>query len=217
MPADWLPADWPAPACIVAGTTLRDWGEQALPPGGEPCFLQQVHGHRVVPARRYREPPQADASVGDDDVTFCVIRTADCLPVLFCSEDGAVFAAAHAGWRGLAAGVLEETVATLNAAPARLLAWFGPAISQPAFEVGDEVRQAFVAGDAGAEACFEANERGRWQADLYALARRRLASVGVERTFGGEHCTFSDEGRFFSYRRDPDCGRLVSFIGRQDP
>ncbi len=116
----------------------------------------------------------------------CVVRTADCLPVLFCAADGTEIAAAHAGWRGLAAGVLEATVSRMSHAPDDLLAWLGPAISQSAFEVGDDVRDAFLREDPGACGCFVANERGRWQADLYELARRRLLASGVSAIYGGE-------------------------------
>jgi copper oxidase (laccase) domain-containing protein len=117
----------------------------------------------------------------------------------------------------LAAGVIENTVAKLDVDPANLMAWLGPAISQPSFEVGDEVKAAFLAHDANAGACFEANARGRWQADLNGLARQRLAAAGVMESYGGEFCTFLDADRFYSYRRDPDCGRLVSFVGLRAP
>ena len=205
--------EWPAPASIVAGTTLLDTPDDALPAGI--ALLNQVHGPRVVAIDEVRaaaEPLDADAVTGFAAGHVCAVRTADCLPVLFCTRDGSEIAAAHAGWRGLAAGVLENTVAALRSGPAELLAWFGPAISQPNFEVGDEVREAFTAQDPDAAMCFAANERGRWQADLYALGRRRLAAAGVTRVFGGGWCTFADSARFHSYRRDPDCGRMVSFI-----
>jgi hypothetical protein len=146
-----------------------------------------------------------------------VVRTADCLPVLLCSADGAVFAAAHAGWRGLAAGVIENTLAKLNVNAADLRVWLGPAISQPSFEVGDEVRQVFLSHDPNAVACFEANTRGRWQADLYGLARQRLHAAGVSDVSGGGFCTYIDDDRFYSYRRNPDCGRMVSFVGLKTP
>ena len=208
---DWIRADWPAPDGVIAGTTLRDWGDTPLPVAGDPSWLKQVHGNRVVEAGHHESPPEADASIGRDGAV-CVVRTADCLPVLFCSRDGSVVAAAHAGWRGLAAGVLENTLAATGVAPSDLLTWFGPAISQTAFEVGAEVREAFLHHDEKAEACFEANDRGRWQADLYGLARQRLASAGVTDIYGGGLCTFTDRERFYSYRRAPDCGRLLSFI-----
>ncbi|MEL7187590.1 MAG: peptidoglycan editing factor PgeF [Pseudomonadota bacterium] len=217
MAVDWIRADWPAPASVVAGTTLRSRDGKALPVAGTPCWLQQVHGSRVVAASAYDDMPEADASVSGDEGYICVVRTADCLPVLLCSRDGLSFAAAHAGWRGLAAGVLENTVATLGVAGSELLAWLGPAISQPSFEVGGEVRAAFVDHDAQAAMFFEPNARGRWQADLYGLARQRLASVGVNDTYGGGLCTVADEKRFFSYRRDADSGRMLSFIATASP
>jgi YfiH family protein len=205
--------EWPAPANIIAGTTLVDTPEDALPAGL--ALLNQVHGSRVVAIEEVRAatgPLDADAVTGFSAGHVCAVRTADCLPVLFCARDGSEIAAAHAGWRGLAAGVLENTVAALRSRPAELLAWFGPAISQPNFEVGDEVREAFLAQDPDAARCFAANERGRWQADLYALGRRRLAAVGVTDIYAGDWCTYADAVRFHSYRRDPDCGRMVSFI-----
>ena len=207
--------EWPAPGNILAGTTLVDTPEDALPTGI--ALLNQVHGARVVTIDEVRAAPgplDADALTGFAAGHVCAVRTADCLPVLFCTRDGSEIAAAHAGWRGLAAGVLENTVAALRAAPSELLAWLGPAISQPNFEVGDEVREAFVADDPDAAGCFVANQRGRWQADLYALAGRRLTAAGVSAIFGGGLCTFGDEERFFSYRRDGQCGRMATFIHR---
>lgn len=212
MSGDWIAADWPAPRSVIAGTTLRGGDIASLDLPGDPCWLQQVHGAIVVRVADYDAPPVADASLGRAPGDVCVVRTADCLPVLFCAADGTEIAAAHAGWRGLASGVLEATVAGMAHAPDRLMVWLGPAISQRAFEVGGEVRDAFVKTDPGAAACFLPNERGRWQADLYELARRRLSRVGVRAFFGGGLCTFSDEKRFFSYRRNADCGRMVSFV-----
>jgi polyphenol oxidase len=132
--------------------------------------------------------------------------------VLFAAADGACVAAAHAGWRGLAAGVLEATIGRLGAEPSALLAWLGPAIGPQHFEVGAEVRDAFLAGDRAAAAAFRANARGRWQCDLPALARRRLQQAGVHQVFGGEWCTYTDRTRFFSYRRDGQCGRMAALI-----
>ena len=212
MSADWIPADWPAPDWIVAGTILRTGRLASLELPGEPCWLNQVHGADVVTAGRYDTPPDADACIGHQPGDVCVVKTADCLPLLICAADGGEIAAAHAGWRGLVAGIIEATVAAMAAAPGDLLVWMGPAISQPSFEVGDEVRAAFVAQDRGAAACFVANKRGRWQADLCELARRRLAAIGVTRVYGGQFCTFEDRERFYSYRRNPDCGRMVSFV-----
>ncbi len=215
--SDWIAADWSAPSHIVAGTTLRTNECARLPLPGEPCWLNQVHGANVVTAGQFDDPPDADASVKGSDPFLCVVRTADCLPVLMCSRDGGVFGAAHAGWRGLAAGVIENTVAKLAVDPRELLVWLGPAISQPAFEVGDEVRDAFLEHDPKATDCFATNSRGRWQADLYGLARQRLAAAGVSEVFGGGFCTYLDEERFHSFRRDPACGRLVSFVGLRTP
>jgi purine-nucleoside/S-methyl-5'-thioadenosine phosphorylase / adenosine deaminase len=219
MPAmsDWLAANWPAAENIVAGTTLRNYDQPSLPLSGTPCWLNQVHGTNVVTAGRFGAPPDADGVVGRGAGSVCVVRSADCLPVLMCATDGSVFAAAHAGWRGLAAGILENTLAMLDLDPRQLLVWFGPAISQPSFEVGDEVRQEFLRSDPDAGDCFTANARQRWQADLYALARRRLQAAGVRNIFGGGLCTYLDRERFFSYRRNPECGRLVTFVGLRSP
>lgn len=209
---DWIAADWPAPDSVFAGTTLRSGDLTDLDLDGRPCWLEQVHGADIVTATDYSKPPRADGSVSKNSSHVCVVRTADCLPVLFCTADGSTVAAAHAGWRGLAAGIIENAVAKLGAAGDEVMAWLGPAISQPSFEVGGEVREAFVAQDSRAEACFERNSSGRWQADLYGLARQRLDSVGVGRVYGGGFCTRLDEKRFYSYRRNPDCGRMVSFV-----
>ena len=138
--------------------------------------------------------------------------TADCLPVLFCDTAGTRVGIAHAGWRGLAAGVLPATIAGMGVRPSDLLVWLGPAIGQRAYEVGGEVRQALVGTDPGAEACFEPNEQGRWQADLYGLARRALELAGVSAVYGGGFCTHTESGRFFSHRREAPCGRMGTLI-----
>jgi YfiH family protein len=212
MTSGWIAADWPAPPGIIAGTTLRD-SDFKLP--REPRPLNQVHGAIAV---RWRDitpgapAPEADAIVSDRSGSLCVVRTADCLPVLLCSSDGSEIAAVHAGWRGLAAGVIEAAIEALQTRPVDLLAWLGPAISQPAFEVGGEVREAFVAVSPDAGAAFAPNPRGRWQADLYLLARQRLAAVGVESVYGGGLCTHADPQNFYSYRRDGSTGRMLSFV-----
>jgi len=211
--SDWILADWPVPDSIVAGTTLRSRAENHLPVAGTPCWLNQVHGSDVVTAALYATPPAADACINGAAGSLCSIKTADCLPILMCSRDGTRFAAAHAGWRGLAAGVVENTIAKLGVAADALLVWLGPAISQASFEVGDEVRDAFTAVDGQAAECFIANQRGRWQADLYGLARQRLQRVGVENVYGGTWCTYRESEQFYSYRRNPNCGRMLSFIG----
>lgn len=155
---------------------------------------------------------RGDAVVTHVGGRVCVIQVADCMPVLFAARDGSAVGAAHAGWRGLAGGVLERTVRSLRVPPAELLAWLGPTISQQHFEVGDDVRTAFVSRDPGAAAAFVTNTRGRWQCDLYALARQRLAALGVRDVFGGEWCTYADAARFFSFRRDGQCGRMAALI-----
>jgi YfiH family protein len=183
----------------------------------EPSWLEQVHGIEVAdldtPSARASAPQlTADAVIARGAGSVCVMQVADCMPVLFAARDGCAVAAAHAGWRGLAAGVLEATVATLAVAPSGLIAWLGPAIGPQHFEVGGEVRAAFLAHDAAAAAAFTANTRGRWQCDLAALARRRLNAAGVTAVFGGGWCTYSDPLRFFSYRRVGQCGRMAALI-----
>lgn len=242
MSIGWIAADWPAPANIVAGTTTRDGGvsegtyaslnlglhvkdrqaavlenrrrlknDLSLP--SEPLWLEQVHGIRVASSREDALEP-ADAAVGATSVDTLAIMTADCLPVLFCSADGRQIGAAHGGWRGLAQGILAQTVAAMDVPPGDLLAWLGPAIAQPAFEVGSEVRDTFLRDSDAFGTCFDANPRGRWQADLYGIARIQLGMLGVDAVFGGGLCTFTDSDRFFSYRRDPACGRMASVISR---
>lgn len=183
---------------------------------GEPAWLQQVHGCGVVDLDRQaaREPsgPAADAAVTHAPGRVCVIQVADCMPVLFAAANGSAVGAAHAGWRGLAAGVLESTVRAMGTPAGDLLAWMGPAIGQAHFEVGEEVRAALLAADPGAAAAFIANERGRWQCDLYAVARRRLAALGVTSVHGGGWCTYTGAERFFSYRRDGRCGRMAALV-----
>ncbi len=241
---DWLPADWPAIPGVHAGTTLRGGGVSGGPFASlnlgahvgddaaavalnrqrlvtacslpaEPQWLEQVHGVEVVQLPARDPLPVADAAITAHPGVVCAVLTADCLPVVFARLDGREVGVAHAGWRGLCAGVLEATVASLGE-PSALQAWLGPAIAMPAFEVGDEVRQAFMQVDAAAAACFRPNDSGRWQADLYGLARQRLAAVGVTRVFGGACCTYADPDRFFSYRRDGQCGRLATFVWRED-
>ena len=182
----------------------------------EPVWLEQVHGVEVVELGAVgvadARPPTADASVARGAGQVCAIRVADCMPVLFAARDGSVVGAAHAGWRGLAGGVLEATIARLGVPATELIAWMGPAIGPKHFEVGEDVRAAFTATDAGAALAFAANARGRWQCDLYALARRRLSAIGVSGIYGGGWCTFAEAGRFFSYRRDGQCGRMAALI-----
>jgi YfiH family protein len=203
-----------APAAVAANRA-RLKSLLSLP--AEPGWLNQVHGiavhdlDRAVPGA---PPPTADSAIARERGRVCVIMVADCLPVLFASRDGTRVAAAHAGWRGLASGVIEQTVHAMDLPGRELTAWLGPAISREHFEVGDEVREAFVAGDSGASGAFERNTRGRWQADLIALAKRRLGALGVDEISGGGWCTFADRSRFFSHRRDGKGGRMAALIWR---
>lgn len=192
----------------------RDVLQQALNLPAAPRWLQQVHGTTVAELGPLpsAEPPQADAAVSRIPGTVLSILTADCLPVLFCTDDGSAIGAAHAGWRGLAAGVLEATLEQMQVPTSRQLAWLGPCIGSPSYEVGEEVRAAFADRDAGATACFSATRPGHWLCDLAALARRRLASAGITRIHGGGFDTFSDT-RFYSYRREGGrSGRFASLI-----
>jgi YfiH family protein len=200
----------------VAENRRRVRGWLRIP--GEPVWLDQVHGVDVVdlastePGDPDAAPPRGDAAVSRAGGRACAIRVADCMPVLFAAHDGSVVGASHAGWRGLAAGVLESTVRKMGVESSQLIAWLGPAIGPAHFEVGDDVRAAFLTNDGGASPAFLRNARGRWQCDLYALARRRLAALGVTDVYGGGWCTFADATRFFSYRRDGQCGRMAALI-----
>lgn len=236
--------DWPAPDWVRAASTTRSGGVsghpwdtlnlgghvgdsaravesnrailgRALGPGAENFgWLNQVHGTNVVELPS-AGVPEADASVTSVPGQVCVVLTADCLPVLFCDPDNGRVGAAHAGWRGLADGVLEQAVARFER-PASVMAWLGPAIGPDRFEVGPEVREAFIRCHSEASDAFVASPQrsGHYLADIYALARLRLASVGVTRVFGGGLCTVTDAGRFFSYRRDGQTGRMASLIYR---
>ncbi len=182
----------------------------------EPLWLNQVHGTEVfrVEGGVGTSPPTADASVTSLPGAACVVMVADCLPVLFTKRDGSRVAAAHAGWRGLAAGVLERTIEAMGVSGPALRVWLGPAISHKHFEVGEEVRAAFVDQDATAAGCFEPNANGRWQANLVGLARRRLHSLGVTDVNGGDWCTFANRECFYSHRRDGQGGRMAALIWR---
>ena len=241
--ADYLVPDWPATPGVRALQTLRTGGcspapwasfnlgdhvgddpahvaanraelRQALP--AEPLWLSQVHGTTVVDAALAPQGTSADASFSRQPGPVCAVMTADCLPVLFCDRAGSVVAAAHAGWRGLLDGVLENTIAALQVAPGDLLAWLGPAIGPECFEVGGEVREAFVARDAAAAGCFRPHG-DKWLADIYALARQRLLQAGVTAISGGGVCTVSDAERYFSYRRDGVTGRMATLIWLEAP
>jgi YfiH family protein len=182
----------------------------------EPHWLRQVHGTRVLrldaPPLEGVQPPEADASVTAIPGVVCVVQTADCLPVLLCDRDGTYVAAVHAGWRGLVAGVIEAAVTEMKTPGTRLMAWLGPAIGPDAFEVGDDVRDAFTRDDAGAASAFRSRGEGKWVADLYQLARLRLQRLGIEHVSGGTWCTYTDAQRFYSYRRDGVTGRMATLI-----
>lgn len=232
---------WPAPHNVKAMTTTRLGGEStgsfsslnlALHVGDEaervaknrlllsqilpaqPAWLTQVHGTHVVNVEEALTTPiEADAAVTRKLGAVAVVMTADCLPVLFCDRAGTVVAAAHAGWRGLYEGVLEQTLLAMACSPQDVYAWLGPAIGPTAFEVGDEVRMAYIAADPQASLAFvPAQEKGKWLGNLYLLARQRLNKSFVASITGGEHCTYTEEATFFSYRRDKTCGRMASCI-----
>lgn len=237
--------DWPAPATVKALQTTRNGGGSVAPYASfnlgshvgdnpltvsrnrmllapllpsEPVWLNQVHGITVSDAGRSGCLPEADASVSSHSGAVCVVMTADCLPILLCDVGGTVVGAAHAGWRGLCDGVIEATVQAMRVPAPTLMAWLGPAIGPGKFEVGDEVRAAFVAQQPQAAEAFVPSASGvpgadgKWLADLYQLARLRLNSLGITRVYGGELCTYSDPARFYSYRRDGATGRMGTFI-----
>ncbi len=232
--------DWPAPANVKALQTTRLGGISAAPYDtlnlgqhvgddpvrvnrnrqllapfmpSEPVWLEQTHGTVVANADAAACLVQADACIARQRGSVCVVMTADCLPVLLCDEDGTVVGAVHAGWKGLAAGVIEATVKEMGVAPHKLLAWLGPAIGPEAFEVGEDVRAAFMAHDAKAAEAFKTHGmRGKYHADIVRLARQRLDVLGVMHISGGNYCTFHQKDKFFSYRRDGVTGRMGTFI-----
>lgn len=235
----FIKPDWPAPDIVRALVTTRAGGVSRPPCDSlnlgdhvgddpeavaenrrrlraflpsEPGWLRQVHGTTVAIADNPAEAAEADAAVAFEPGKVCVVLTADCLPVLFCDRQGTRVAAAHAGWRGLAAGVLEASVAAMQCPPSEILAWLGPAIGPQAFEVGEEVRDIFVREFPETAAAFVPGQPGKWLADIYALARLRLARAGVHQVYGGGFCTYTDAERFYSYRRDKATGRMASLI-----
>ena len=182
----------------------RAWLRAAASLPGEPWWLEQVHGTDVMEhtGATAGQAPRADASYASVPGRVCAVMTADCLPVVLVDRAGTRVAVAHAGWRGLVGGVLEATITALRVPPPELLAWLGPAIAQPAFEVGGEVRDAFVAKHVAHAAAFERNAHGRYQADLFLLARQTLALAGLTDVSGGGRCTYAEPQDFFSFRRD---------------
>ena len=200
--------DWGVRRGVAALMSTRNTGEKqlraALP--AEPAWLKQVHGTQVVDLDSPFNP-EADAAVSRTRNRVCAIRVADCMPVLFVDDRATVVGAAHAGWRGLSAGVLEATVAAMRVPGGKLHAWLGPAIGPKVYEVGDEVRAAFKEKEA-----FTPTRPGHWLLDLYAVARERLRGLGIERISGGGFCTYSEPQRFYSYRRDGTSGRMTAFV-----
>ncbi len=202
--------DWPAPARVRALVTTR--GEVDPPLPAAPAWLRQAHGARVVAAELVADEPEADSSFTRVPGVVCVVKAADCMPVLLADDAGSVVGAAHAGWRGLAAGVIESTIDAMHAPGQTLMAWLGPAIGPRAYEVGVEVRAAFITHDAQAAEAFTPNRPGHWLLDLYAVARQRLAARGVSRVYGGGFCTYSEPQRFPSFRRDGTRERIAAFV-----
>jgi YfiH family protein len=235
--------DWPAPGNVRSWQTTRPGGVStgawnslnlglhvgddaaavtsnraslaaALALPAEPVWLDQVHGTHILDVDGRGWAP-ADGAVTRQSGVVLAVMTADCLPVLLASKDGTAIGVAHAGWRGLANGVLTAAVTAMPVAPSALLVWLGPAIGPAAFEVGDEVRAAFVDADPEAAVAFAPNARGRWQADLHWLARRQLCRAGVQSIYGNPTCTFAEPARYFSHRREAPCGRMASLIWRE--
>lgn len=240
--AEWLVPEWPVAPRVRAFVTTRSGGVSRgayatfnVGGGGAdrddpaavtqnrrllaghlprpPTWLTQVHGTAVATlAAPVAAPPTADAAVTRVPAVPLAVRVADCLPVFLAEREGAVVAVAHAGWRGVASGVIERTVEAMGVRPTDLVAWLGPGIGVDAFEVGDDVHRAFTRHDAAASACFVAQRPGKWRADLVALARMRLAACGVADVHGGLWCTAGDPVRFYSYRRDGATGRMAAVI-----
>jgi len=237
----FIQPDWPAPANVRAYVSTRQGGVSSSPYDGlnlgghvgdaeenvrqnralvsealalpaEPAWLEQLHTTQVVDAAEVQQPVQADASYSCEDKVVCAVMTADCLPVFFTADNGSEVAVAHAGWRGLASGILEATLEKLSTAPDHILCWLGPAIGPQQFEVGGEVRKAFLSAHTETEQAFTVKNDEKWLADIYQLARLRLQAAGVDQVFGGNFCTYNNQQQFFSYRRDKDTGRMASLI-----
>ncbi|MDD2802307.1 MAG: peptidoglycan editing factor PgeF [Methylococcales bacterium] len=238
----WLTPDWSAPEGVRAATTLRAGGV-SLPPydslnpalhvgddvgrvkqnrqiiknmlelPAEPVWMEQIHSNRVIQADNFTALEQADASFTRERGVVCAVMTADCLPLLVCSVDGECVGAIHAGWRGLLSGIIGNTLSMMGARD--YLVWLGPAIGPDCFEVGAEVRDAFVQKSGAFDDAFTQQNNGKWLADIYQLARIELASLGVNKVFGGDFCTVTDTQRFYSYRRDQQTGRMATLIWRE--
>lgn len=236
--------DWPAPATVRALTSTREGGASLSPYASfnlarhvgdepqhvdrnrslllqqldlphEPRWLKQVHGTELLDLDQKGTSNEADGSFSRLKNKVCVVMTADCMPVLMCTSAGDRVAALHAGWRGLAAGILRKGVTAMAVESSRLLVWLGPAIGAKSFDVGEQVYRAFVTQSSDAKKAFEPAGAGYWHADLYMLARMQLRSLGVDQVFGGNYCTYTDKQRFYSYRRDGATGRMASLIWLQ--
>jgi YfiH family protein len=238
-PHDWITPGWPAPARVHSLITTRNGGTSRGPHASfnlglragddpaaveanrrllrkhlprDPVWLKQVHGSRVVRADEIGDSPEADAAYTRDPGTVCAVMVADCMPVLLCDARATVVGVAHAGWRGLSSGVIENTIAAMQVPTTELLAFLGPAIGPESFQVGADVRDAFLASDPAADSAFTPQREGKWLADLFQLGRQRLIRQGVTRIYGGGLCTVRDAARFYSYRRDKTTGRMGALI-----
>ena len=235
---DWLTPDWPAAENVRAGTTLRSKGKsrgvytslnlathvgddeqqvlknrQLLSLPYDPVWLEQVHSNVVIDVAAYQgQTPKADASFSTEKHHPCVVMTADCLPLLVTDKQATCVAAIHAGWRGLADGIIESTINTLPVNNSDLLVWLGPAIGPEAYEVSADGRQAFIEYDVTAETAFNQTDETHWLMDIYQLAKQRLNKLGIKQVYGGEYCTYTDSERFYSYRRDNITGGMASII-----
>jgi len=239
MPGGWIVPDWPVAASVRALATTRAGGASGGRYAGmnlatrvgddpaavernraalrrhlpaDPVWLDQVHGTDVVDAERAPPRARADGAVARTRHQVCAVLTADCVPVLLAARDGGVVGVAHAGWRGLANGIIEATLGRMGVRARDVAAWLGPGISQAAYEVGSEVYESFVRKDPGASEAFRPGAAGKYYADLYALARRRLDAAGVTSVHGGGFCTFGEPERFYSYRRDGVTGRMATLV-----
>lgn len=241
MAESFISVNWPAPDSVRAIITTRNGGQSLTPYASfnlaehvgdnpisvqknrqalvrsaqlpaEPLWLKQTHSTRVIDASQWQADVEADAIICDVPNLVCVVMTADCLPVLITDKSGSQIAAVHAGWRGLLHGIIENTLAKFNAPASELIVWLGAAIGPEAFEVGPEVKEAFVAIDSLAESAFVPSHSDRFLADIYQLARQRLSAQGVSAIYGGDYCTYTEKERFFSYRRDGITGRMATLI-----
>ena len=243
FPKTWILPNWPAPANVKALITTREGGHSHGPYRGfnlgdhvgddanlvrqnreflerylpsKPKWLNQVHGTGVVLADQVAPGQAGDAACTRAPNIVCIVMTADCLPVLITDKAGSAVAVAHAGWRGLSDGVIENTIVKFDCNPTDILVYLGPAIGSAAYVVGTEVRDTFLSRDNQALSAFKDHGRGKWHVDLYEIALQRLKKLGVNNIFGGDFCTFSDSKRFFSYRRDGFTGRIASLIWRTE-